>query len=360
MTLSIRAADDTAFDLLALGECMLRLSAPAHQRLAHSPQLDVFVGGGEYNVAYAAARLGLRSAWIGGLNETPMSAIITAHARAVGLDISNAVTHLSDGVGRRDRIGLYFTEVGTGPRPSAVTYDRGHSVTAAIRPGEIDWHRLFVERGVRWFHSGGVYTALSDDARAVVLEAITAAHAAGTIVSYDLNYRSRLWSSADAIAATRPLLRYIDCLIGGREDFGNVLGCTLGETSTDTFDDTADCERIVREVVAEFPNIQVIGTALRSGEHASVNDWSGLVMAEGRFHRGMSMRGLQMEDRIGGGDGFAAGLIHGMLSGRSPLECVNLGIAHGALVMSTRGDSSLVTLDEVEHTARGGSARIQR
>ena len=224
MSMTIKSADECQLDLVSLGECMIRLSPPGHGRIEFTPTLNVDVGGGEYNVAYALARLGLRTGWIGGLNSSPMGSIIANHARAVGVDISHAVVRPYDGVGKADRIGLNFTEVGTSLRSSATLYDRGHSATAGIKPGDVDWQALFEERGVRWLHTGGIYSALSEHSRVVVAEALQAAHNAGTIVSYDLNFRSKLWSSAEAIATTKPLLPYIDCLIGNEEDFQKVLG----------------------------------------------------------------------------------------------------------------------------------------
>src|SRR3954470_18856659 len=215
--MDIRNAKDTRFDLVALGESMIRLSPPQHGRIEFAPQLEVWVGGGEYNVAYALSRLGLRTGWIGGLNSSPMGAVIRNHARSAGVDVSHAVERKWDGVGKRDRIGLNFSEVGTSKRASTTLYDRGHSATAGIKPGEINWKKLFQEDGVRWLHTGGIFSALSADTRLVVAEAIKAAHEAGTIVSYDLNFRSKLWSSQEAIATTKPLVPYIDCLIGNEE-----------------------------------------------------------------------------------------------------------------------------------------------
>src|SRR6476469_289244 len=197
-SLKLKAAKETKYDLVALGESMIRLSPPQHGRIEFAPMLEVWVGGGEYNVAYALSRLGLRSGWIGGLNTSPMGRIIANHARAVGMDVSHAVTKKYDGVGKVDRIGLNFTEVGHSKRGSATLYDRGHTATAGMKPGEVNWKKLFVEQGVRWLHTGGIYASLSESTRQVVAEAVKAAHEAGTIVSYDLNFRSKLWKSEEA------------------------------------------------------------------------------------------------------------------------------------------------------------------
>ena len=222
--LKIRDAKDCRFDLIALGESMIRLSPPQHGRIEFAPMLEAWVGGGEYNVAYALSRLGLRTGWIGGLNSSPMGAVIRNHARAVGMNVEYVVERKYDGVGKKDRIGLNFTEVGVAKRGSVTLYDRGHTATAGMKPGDVNWKKLFSEDGVRWLHTGGIFSALSESTRAVVAEAIHAAHEAGTIVSYDLNFRSKLWSSKDAIATTKPLVPFIDCLIGNEEDFEQVLG----------------------------------------------------------------------------------------------------------------------------------------
>jgi 2-dehydro-3-deoxygluconokinase len=359
--MKIKSASECRYDLVSLGECMIRLSPPGYGRIEFAPVLEVWVGGGEYNVAYALARLGLRTAWAGGLNDSPMGRIVVNHARSVGMDVSHAPVHKYDGVGRKDRIGLNFTEVGTSKRASATLYDRGHSATAALRPGDVDWRKLFVEQGVRWFHTGGIFSSLSESTRQVVAEAIKAAHDAGTIVSYDLNFRSKLWSSKDAIATTRPLVPYIDCLIGNEEDFQKVLGYEVEGVDVEKGElDTAAFKNMVGKVVKDFPNVKVVGTTLRGVKSALINDWSAILWTDGKFYDGPNFENLEIEDRVGGGDGFASGFAYGFLSGKSPQDCVNLGVAHGALLMSTRGDTSQITLDELLHTAAGGSARIKR
>src|SRR5690349_18813536 len=253
--MKIRDAKDCRFDLVALGECMIRLSPPDHGRIEFAPQLEVWVGGGEYNVSYALARLGLRTGWIGGLNTSPMGMIVANHARAVGMDISHAVTRKYDGVGKVDRIGLNFTEVGHSKRGSVTLYDRGHSATAGMKPGDVDWKKLFTEQGVRWLHTGGIFAALSESTRKLVAEAVKAAHESGTIVSYDLNFRSKLWSSEEAIATTKPLVPHIDCLIGNEEDFQQVLGYEVEGVNVEKGEiDTRAFKKMVERVVKDFPN----------------------------------------------------------------------------------------------------------
>jgi 2-dehydro-3-deoxygluconokinase len=359
--MKIRDAKECRFDLVSLGECMLRLSPPQHGRIEFAPLLEVWVGGGEYNVAYALARLGLRTGWVGGLNSSPMGAIIRNHARSAGMSTDYVVERKYDGVGKVDRIGLNFTEVGVAKRGSVTLYDRGHTATAGMKSGEVNWTKLFKEDGVRWLHTGGIFSALSESTRQVAAEAVKAAHEAGTIVSYDLNFRSKLWSSKDAIATTEPLVPFIDCLIGNEEDFQKVLGYEVhgvdiekGELDTSAFRD------MVNRVVKDFPNIKIVGTTLRGVKTATINDWSAIMWTEGKFYDGLKFDDLEIEDRVGGGDGFASGFTYGFLTGKSPQECVNLGVAHGALLMSTMGDTSQITLEELTHTAAGGSARIKR
>jgi 2-dehydro-3-deoxygluconokinase len=362
MSLKIKPAESCKFDLVALGECMIRLSPPGHGRIEFAPTLEVSVGGGEYNVAYALARLGLRTGWIGGLNTSQMGRIIANHARAVGMDISHAVTRKYDGVGKADRIGLNFTEVGHSKRASTTLYDRGHSATAGMQPGNVDWNKLFREQGVRWFHTGGIFAALSDSTRQLTAEAVRAAHEAGTIVSYDLNFRSKLWSSKDAVETTKPLAPYIDCLIGNEEDFQMVLGYDVAGVDVEQGGalDSAAFKAMVNRVVKDCPNIKIVGTTLRGVKTALVNDWSAIMWHDGKFYDGPQFPGLEIEDRVGGGDGFASGFTFGFLTCKSPQECVDLGVAHGALLMTTRGDTSQITVDELQHTAAGGSARIKR
>jgi len=359
--MQIRDPKSCKFDQVSLGECMIRLSPPQHGRIEFSPILEVWPGGGEYNVSYALARLGQRTGWVGGLNSSPMGAIIRNHARSSGMDVSYVVERKYDGIGKKDRIGLNFTEVGVSKRSSVTLYDRGHSATAGIKRGEINWKKLFNDDGVRWLHTGGIFAALSESTRQVVAEALKAAHDAGTIVSYDLNFRSKLWKSEEAIATTKPLVPYIDVLIGNEEDFQKVLGYAVEGVDVEKGElDTTAFKKMVTKVTRDFKNIKVVGTTLRGVKSATVNDWSAIMWHEGAFYDGPNFPNLEIEDRVGGGDGFASGFIYGFLTNKSPQDCVNLGVAHGALLMSTMGDTSQITLDELLHIAGGGSARIKR
>jgi 2-dehydro-3-deoxygluconokinase len=357
----IKQANQTRFDLLSLGECMIRLSPPGHGRIEFSPTLEVWVGGGEYNVAYALARLGQRTGFLSRLVDNPVGRIVVNHARSVGVDVSNVIMAKYDGVGRADRIGLNFTEVGTGVRASVTMYDRGHSAASNMKPGMIDFGKVFKEQGARWLHTGGIFAALGDGCAAVCKEAIIAAKESGTIVSYDLNFRSKLWSSQKAQQVTKEIVPHLDCLIGNEEDFQKVLGFEV-EGADDSLSalDTRAYKKMVEKVVKAYPNIKVVGTTLREVKSGLVNNWSAILWSEGTFYESRRYDGLEIEDRVGGGDGFSSGFAYGFLTGMSPQECVDLGAAHGALLQTTRGDSSQIDLEELTHVFKGGSARIKR
>ena len=358
---TLRDAADCQYDLLSLGECMVRLSPPGHGRIEFSPTLEVWVGGGEYNVAYALSRLGLRTGFVSRLVDNPVGRIILNHGRAVGVDMSPVVMAKFDGVGRADRIGLNFTEVGTGVRGSVTLYDRGHSAASNMRPGMIDFNDLFAKRGARWLHTGGIFTALSDGCAAVCRQALVAAKEAGTVTSYDLNFRSKLWSAADAQRKTRDLVPHIDCLIGNEEDFQKVLGFDVeGQDEHLAALDTSAYKRMVERVVKAYPNVKVVGTTLREVKSGLVNNWSAILYVDGAFYESRRYENLEIEDRVGGGDGFSSGFAYGFLNGKTPQECVDLGAAHGALLQTTRGDTSQIDLDELTHVYQGGSARIKR
>jgi 2-dehydro-3-deoxygluconokinase len=359
--MTIKPASACQYDLMSLGECMVRLSPPGHGRIEFATSLEVWVGGGEYNVAYALSRLGLRTGFLSRLVDNPVGRIIVNHGRAVGVDMSNVVMAKYDGVGRADRIGLNFTEVGTSVRASVTMYDRGHSACSNMQPGMIDFNRLFREKGVRWLHTGGIFTALSDGCAEVCFEALKAAREAGTITSYDLNFRSKLWSSQKAQEKTRALVPHIDCLIGNEEDFQKVLGFDVEGVGQDLSAlDTRAYKRMVEKVVKAYPNIKVVGTTLREVKSGLVNNWSAILWCDGQFYESRRYDNLEIEDRVGGGDGFSSGFAYGFLTGRPAQECVDLGAAHGALLQTTRGDTSQIDLDELMHVFEGGSARIKR
>ena len=340
---------------------MARLAPPSHGRIEFAKTLEVDVGGGEFNVGYACARLGLRTGFLSKLPDNPVARIILNHARAVGMDVSGVVVERYDGVGRKNRVGLNFTEVGTGVRASVTMYDRGHSSASQIKPEELDWKRIFAQDGCRWLHTGGIFTALSDSCAATVKAALKAANEAGTITSYDLNFRSKLWSSQQAIATTKDIAPLVQVLIGNEEDFQKVLGFEVEGVDEKLKElPIAAYKRMVERVVKTFPNIKAVCTTLREVKSGLINHWGGILWYDGQFYEARWFKDLEIEDRVGGGDGFSSGIAYGFLNGMKPQDIVDFGAAHGALLQTTRGDTSQVTLDEVRHVMRGGSARIQR
>jgi 2-dehydro-3-deoxygluconokinase len=339
---------------------MVRLSPAGHQRIEFATEFEAWVGGGEYNVAYAVARMGLRGGWVSRMVDNPVGHMIRNHARGGGLDLSDLVWVPYDGVGRADRVGLNWTEVGTGVRGSVTMYDRGHSAASHMKPGDVDWTKVF-SGGVRWFHTGGIFSALSPTCAEVAGQALQAAHASGAVTSYDLNFRSKLWSAKDANAATQKLIPHVRVLIGNEEDFIKVLGMKIEGVGEDFKGLKVDSyKRMVEQVVKKYPHIEAVGTTLREVVSGLVNHWSAILWHEGKFYESRRHENLEIEDRVGGGDGFAGGVIYALLSGKTPQEAVEWGAAHGALAMSTRGDTSMVTREEVEHVVKGGSARIKR
>jgi 2-dehydro-3-deoxygluconokinase len=360
MPLKILPAEKAAYDVVTLGECMIRLSPPGHGRIEFAPYFEAWVGGAEYNVSYALARYGLRTAWVSKLVDNPLGHFIRNHGRAVGMDMSHAVMVPYDGVGIKDRIGLNFTEVGTGIRASVTMYDRGHAAASHMKAADVDWEALFA-RGVRWFHTGGIFTALSDDCAATVKTALTAARKAGAITSYDLNFRSKLWTSEKAIAVTRPLMELVDVLVGNEEDFQKVLGFEVeGADEHLTRLEVDKFKAMVTRVAKTYPHLLAVGTTLREVVSGLVNNWSAIMYYDGRFYVSRRWEGLEIEDRVGGGDGFCSGFMYALMAGMAPQEAVNFGAAHGALLQSTRGDTSQVTLAELKRAYGGASARIIR
>ncbi len=338
---------------------MIRFSPQGHGRIEFSNLFEAHVGGGEYNVAYAVSRLGLRTGWISRLVDHPLGQLILQHARAGRVDVSHVVMVKYDGVGKTDRIGLNFTEVGMGARGSMTLYDRGHAAASHMEPKDVDWKSVFAK--TRWLHTGGIFAALSDSCAETVQTALQAARDAGTVVSYDLNFRGKLWNSSQAQKVTKRLIKNIDFLIGNEEDFEKALGFEIEGTGKDYSSlDPAQYKKMVEKVVKTYPHLKGVATTLREVTSGLLNNWSAILWHEDQFYQSRIYKDLEIEDRVGGGDGFSAGVIDGFLTGMSPQECVELGAAHGALVQSTRGDTSQVTLEEVKHVMSGGSARIKR
>ena len=363
--LPIKPADQCAYDLVSLGEIMLRLD-PGEGRVRTTRQFTVWEGGGEYNVARGLRRcFGLRTAVVTAFAENDVGRLIEDFILQGGVDTRFIQWHPFDGIGRTTRNGLNFTERGFGVRGAKGTPDRGHTAASQMKRGDVDWDHVFGELGVRWFHTGGIFTALSESTADLVIEACTAAQKHGTIVSYDLNYRPSLWKSiggqAKAQAVNREIARYVDVMIGNEEDFTASLGFEVeGVTEHVTGIDAANFKRMIERAVAAYPNFKTAATTLREVHTATVNDWSAICWHDGRFHESVRFPRLEILDRVGGGDSFASGLAYGFLQFNDAAKAVNYGAAHGALAMTTPGDTSMATLPEVEKLVKGGSARVDR
>ena len=363
--LALRPVDDCRFDLVALGEVMLRFD-PGDHRIATTRSFAVSEGGGEYNVARGLRRcFGLRTAIVTSFADNPVGRLLEDLILQGGVDQSYVSWLPYDGIGRRARNGLNFVERGFGVRAALGTSDRAHSAAAAMRPGDVDWDAVFGADGARWFHCGGIFAALAPGTAELALEAMTAARRHGTVVSFDLNYRPSLWKASggtEAAAETnRRLVEQVDVLLGNEEDFSAALGYSLdGVDESLTGLDVSAYERLHRHVLDGYPNLALVATSLREAPTATVNDWSGVCSTRESFFAGPELRGLEIFDRVGGGDSFASGLAYGLLAGHDVETALAYGVAHGALAMTTPGDTSMATLDEVERVMRGGSARVIR
>jgi 2-dehydro-3-deoxygluconokinase len=365
MSLSIKAKTNCRFDLVALGEVMLRLD-PGDGRIATARSFRVWEGGGEYNVARGLKRcFGLDAAVVTALVDNPVGRLVQDLIYQGGVDQSYLRWVADDGVGRSVRNGLNFTERGFGPRNAVGCSDRGHTAISQLLPGDIDWERLFARDGVRWFHTGGIFAALSESTAAVAEEAVIAARRHGVVVSYDLNYRESLWKGiggkAKAQKVNRALAPHIDVMFGNEEDFTAALGFSVDNVDEGYSQlDPAAFERMMKTVLREYPNLSAIATTLRNAKSAGCNDWGALAYCDGRIEQARPRKDLAIYDRVGGGDSFASGFIYGLLSGKSGAWAVECGAAHGALAMTTPGDTTMATLAEVEKAMKGAAARVER
>jgi 2-dehydro-3-deoxygluconokinase len=365
MTLQIKPAGSGRWDLVALGEIMLRLD-PGEGRIHTARTFRAWEGGGEYNVARGLRRCFRQSTTVvTALADNPIGRLIEDLVLQGGVDTSHIRWVPYDGIGSSVRNGLNFTERGFGVRGSAGCSDRANSAASQLRPGDIDWQAILEVEGARWLHTGGIFAGLSKTAPAVVAEAIDAAHRAGAVVSFDLNFRESLWrsrgGSAAAQAALREIVGMVDVVVGNEEDYVAALGLEVpGVDPAFSRLEPAAYEAMLRDAARQFPNLRLLAATLRVARTATRNDWGAVVLADGEFHEATRRADLEILDRIGGGDSFASGLIYGLLAGRSPAEAAEYGAAHGALAMTTPGDVSMATLEEVERLMRGGGARVAR
>jgi len=362
--LNIKPAEQCDFDILSLGEVMLRLD-PGAERIWTTRTFKVWEGGGEYNVARGLRRcFGLRAALVSAIVDNPVGRLLEDLLLQGGVDISHVQWTKFDGIGRKSRVGLNFTERGFGVRAALGCSDRGHSAASQLKKGDFDWDRIF-RAGVRWMHTGGIYAGLSETTRDVILEAMQAARKHGTIISYDLNFRPSLWQdiggTAKAIEVNREIARYVDVMLGNEEDFTAALGFRVEGVNEQLSElDPAKFKKMIQAVVREYPNFKVVATTLRNAKSASINDWSAIAYADGQFAQARTYEDLEIWDRVGGGDSFASGFIYGFLAGKTLEDAVNYGAAHGALAMTTPGDTTMATKSEVEKVMQGAGARAVR
>ena len=356
---------DRRWDCLSLGEVMLRLD-PGDGRIHSTRHFAVWEGGGEYNVARGLRRcFGLRAAIATALAENPVGRLVEDLMLQGGVDTSLLKWIPYDGVGRTVRNGLNFTERGFGLRAAAGCSDRGHTAISQVKTGDFDWEAIFGKKsGSRWFHTGGIFAALSPSTAEVAVEAMDVARRHATPISYDLNFRDSLWKSiggkAKAQEVNREIVRTVDLLLGNEEDFSAMLGVHPKGVTEDFAElPIAAYEDMLREVAAAYPNLKLIASTLRTAHTASRNAWGAIALYQDQIVH-IPQIDIDIYDRVGGGDSFASGLIYGLIAGK-PIEwAVRCGVAHGALAMTTPGDTSMTTLTEVERAMKGGSARIAR
>ena len=353
------------WDCLSLGEVMLRLD-PGENRIHATRSFQVWEGGGEYNVARGLRRcFGLRTAIATALADNAVGRLVEDLMLQGGVDTSLLKWVPYDGIGRQVRNGLNFTERGFGVRAAAGCSDRGLTAVSQLNPGDFDWKIIFASpNGAQWFHTGGIFAALSGSTAQVAAEAIDAARQHGTPVSYDLNYRESLWKSiggkTKAQEVNRNLVGKVDVLLGNEEDFSAMLGVKLKGVAEDFAElPIAAYEQMLRAVAALYPNLRLVASTLRTASSASRNAWGAIALYEDKIVH-VAQREIDILDRVGGGDSFASGLIYGLLAGKPIDWAVRCGVAHGALAMTTPGDTSMATLAEVERLMKGDSARISR
>jgi 2-dehydro-3-deoxygluconokinase len=363
--LKIKPKQECAWDLVSLGEVMLRLD-PGDERIATTRHFRVWEGGGEYNVARGLRRcFGMDTAIVTALADNPVGRLVEDLMLQGGVSQKYVRWEPFDGVGRTVRNGLNFTERGFGIRAALGCSDRGHTAISQMKPGEIDWEKIFSRDGTRWFHTGGIFCALSETTPLVAQEAMEAARRAGAVVSYDLNYRASLWKAiggkAKAQEVNRRLAPLVDVMLGNEEDFTAALGFAVSGVDEDLSTlERSGFRKMIEEVVKEYPSLSVIATTLRYAKTATRNDWGALSYCDGNFYEAPVRDDLEIYDRVGGGDSFASGLIYGFLSGKDPQWSVECGAAHGALAMTTPGDTTMVTLSEVLQAMTSKTARIER
>ena len=364
-SLNVKSAGSCMWDAASLGEIMLRLD-PGDGRIHTAREFRAWEGGGEYNVVRGLRRcFGLKTTAVTAFADNPVGRLVEDFMLQGGVDTSHVKWVPYDGIGRTVRNGLNFVERGFGCRGARSCADRGLTAVSQLRPGDVDWEQLFGKEGVRWFHTGGIFAALSETTADVVIEALKAAKKHGTVTSYDLNYRASLWKSiggqAKAQEVNKEIAKYVDVMIGNEEDFTACLGFEVEGTDEDLKSlHLEGYRKMVGTAARTYPNFKVVATTLRTVKTATVNDWSAIVWADGEVYKAKDYKDLEILDRVGGGDSFASGLIFGLMETGDPETAVNYGAAHGALAMTTPGDTTMASRAEVEAIMRGAGARVKR
>ena len=365
MSLTIKPKSECAFDQISLGEVMLRLD-PGEGRIRTARQFTAWEGGGEYNTSRGLRKcFGYQTAVVTAFVDNEVGHLIEDFIMQGGVATDFIQWREDDGIGRKVRNGLNFTERGFGIRGAVGNPDRGNTAASQLKPGDIVWDHIFGKLGVRWFHTGGIYAALSESTAALTIEAVKAANKYGTVVSYDLNYRPSLWKTIGGLAkaqeVNREIAKYVDVMIGNEEDFTASLGFEVEGVDHNISTIELDAfKAMIESAVKAFPNFKVAATTLRGVISATVNDWSAILWHAGKFHESRKYPGLEILDRVGGGDSFASGLQFGFLEFNDAQKAVEYGAAHGALASTTPGDTSMATRKEVEKQIGGGGARVVR
>jgi len=363
--LNVKPKSETTYDIVSLGEVMLRLD-PGEGRIRTSRQFQAWEGGGEYNVARGLRRcFGQRAALVTAFAENEVGYLMEDLILQGGVDTRFIKWVNYDGIGRTVRNGLNFTERGFGIRGAVGCSDRGNTAASQLKAEDVDWDYLFGELGVRWFHTGGIYAGLSDVTPATVIAAMKSAKKHGTLISYDLNYRPSLWKAIGGHErcqeVNREIANYVDVMIGNEEDFTACLGFEVpGMDHNITNIQTESFKAMIAEAIKAYPNFKATGTTLRTVKTATVNDWGAMCWCNGEFYEATHREGLEIMDRVGGGDSFASGFIYGLMELNDPAQAIEYGAAHGALAMTTPGDTTMANLKEVQKIVGGGSARVDR
>ncbi len=364
--MNIRPKNSTRFDSISMGEIMLRLD-PGEGRIKTTRHFTVWEGGGEYNVARGLRRcFGLRTAVITSLVKNEVGLLLEDLILQGGVDPRFIQWKDFDGIGRTSRNGLNFTERGFGLRAAKGCSDRANTAVSQLKPGDIDWDEIFGEVGTRWFHTGGIFAALSESCAELTIEACKKAQEHDVRVSYDLNYRPSLWKAIGgkpkAQEVNQAIAPYVDVMIGNEEDFTASLGFEIEGVDEDNVTglDIANFKNMIAQVVDAYPNFKAVATTMRDVVTASINHWGAILWYDGEFYPSTHRPSLEIFDRVGGGDSFASGLIYGLMELEDPAQAVEYGAAHGALAMTTAGDTTMASLEEVEKLVAGGSARVDR